>query len=30
VEAGFGDRVMFGWDQLVWPGVLDRAIAVIA
>lgn len=29
VEAGFGNRVMFGSDQLVWPGVLERAIAVI-
>jgi predicted TIM-barrel fold metal-dependent hydrolase len=29
VEAGFGNRVMFGSDQLVWPGVMERAIAVI-
>ena len=29
LEAGFGDRVMFGSDNLVWPGVLERAIAVI-
>lgn len=29
VEAGFGNRVMFGSDQMVWPGVLERAIAVI-
>lgn len=29
VEAGFGDRVMFGSDQMVWPGVIERAIAVI-
>jgi predicted TIM-barrel fold metal-dependent hydrolase len=28
-EAGFGKRVMFGSDQMVWPGVIDRAIAVI-
>ncbi len=28
-EAGFGNRVMFGSDQMVWPGVLERAIAVI-
>jgi predicted TIM-barrel fold metal-dependent hydrolase len=29
VEAGFGNRVMFGSDQMVWAGVLDRAIDVI-
>jgi hypothetical protein len=29
VEAGYGNRVMFGSDQMVWPGVLERSIAVI-
>jgi predicted TIM-barrel fold metal-dependent hydrolase len=29
VDAGFGQRVMFGSDQMVWPGVIERAIAVI-
>lgn len=29
VEAGFGNRVMFGSDQMVWPGTIDRAIQVI-
>jgi uncharacterized protein len=29
VEAGFGNRVMFGSDQIVWPGVIERAVAVI-
>jgi hypothetical protein len=29
VEAGFGKRVMFGSDQMVWPGVIERAIGVI-
>ncbi|MFM7783929.1 MAG: amidohydrolase family protein [Gammaproteobacteria bacterium] len=29
VEAGLGNRVMFGSDQMVWPGVIERAIAVI-
>jgi predicted TIM-barrel fold metal-dependent hydrolase len=29
VEAGFGKRVMFGSDQMVWPGTIERAIAVI-
>ena len=29
VRAGFGDRVMFESDQMVWPGVLDAAIHTI-
>jgi predicted TIM-barrel fold metal-dependent hydrolase len=29
VEAGFRPRVMFGSDQMVWPGVIERSIAVI-
>jgi predicted TIM-barrel fold metal-dependent hydrolase len=29
VDAGFGNRVMFGSDQMVWPGTIDRAITVI-
>ena len=29
VDAGFADRVMFGSDQMVWPGVIERALAVI-
>jgi uncharacterized protein len=29
VDAGFGDRVMFGSDQMVWPGVIERSVAVI-
>lgn len=29
VEAGFADRVMFGSDAMVWPGVIEPAIAVI-
>jgi predicted TIM-barrel fold metal-dependent hydrolase len=29
VEAGFGTRVMFGSDHMVWPGVIERSIAVI-
>jgi hypothetical protein len=29
VEAGFEKRVMFGSDQMVWPGTIERAIAVI-
>lgn len=26
VEAGFGKRVMFGSDHMVWPGTIERAI----
>ena len=29
VEGGFSNRVMFGSDQMVWPGAIERAIAVI-
>ena len=29
VDAGFANRVMFGSDQMVWPGTIERAIAVI-
>jgi uncharacterized protein len=29
VEGGFGNRVMYGSDQMVWPGVIERSIAVI-
>ena len=29
VEAGFGKRVMFGSDQMVWPGAIERAVAAI-
>lgn len=29
VDAGFGKRVMFGSDQMVWPETMERAIKVI-
>ena len=29
IDAGFGDRVMFGSDQMVWPGAIERAVATI-
>jgi len=29
VEAGFGDRVMFGSDAMTWPGVIEPSIAII-
>ena len=28
-DAGFGNRVMFGSDQMVWPGTIERGIEVI-
>jgi predicted TIM-barrel fold metal-dependent hydrolase len=29
VDAGFGKRVMFGSDQMVWPGVIEPSIRII-
>jgi predicted TIM-barrel fold metal-dependent hydrolase len=29
VEAGYGERVMFGSDQMVWPGVIEPSIQII-
>jgi predicted TIM-barrel fold metal-dependent hydrolase len=29
VEAGYGDRILFGSDQMIWPGVIDAAVATI-
>lgn len=29
VDAGFGKRIMFGSDQMVWPETIERSIAVI-
>lgn len=29
VEAGYGDRVMFGTDQGLWPGLIEVAIRAI-
>lgn len=29
VDAGFGKRIMFGSDQMVWPETMERAIQVI-
>ena len=26
IEAGYGDRVMFGSDQIIWPGLIDAAV----
>jgi len=29
VKAGFGNRVMFGTDQLLWPGLMPHSISII-
>ena len=29
IEAGFGDRVMFGTDQGIWPELIERSIEAI-
>lgn len=29
IEAGYGKRVMFGSDQMVWPQAIERSIRVI-
>lgn len=29
VDAGYADRVMFGSDQMIWPGVIEPAIDTI-
>jgi predicted TIM-barrel fold metal-dependent hydrolase len=29
IDAGFGKRIMFGSDQMVWPETMERGIAVI-
>ncbi len=29
VDAGFGQRVMFGSDQMIWPEAIERSIEVI-
>ena len=29
VDAGYGDRVMFGSDQMVWPETIGRSIDII-
>ena len=29
IDAGFGKRVMFGSDQMSWPGIIEPAIAII-
>jgi predicted TIM-barrel fold metal-dependent hydrolase len=29
VDGGFGDRVMYGTDQLLWPGLMAYSIGII-
>lgn len=29
VDAGYGDRVMFGSDQMIWPGIIEPSIEAI-
>ncbi len=29
VDAGFEDRIMFGSDQMVWPGAIERSLQTI-
>ena len=29
VRAGYGDRVMFGTDQLLWPGLMAVGMSVL-
>ena len=29
IRAGFGRRIMFGSDQMVWPEMIGRAIATV-
>lgn len=29
VEAGYGDRIMFGSDNMIWPGLIDAAVKSI-
>ncbi|KQM56145.1 hypothetical protein ASE69_00115 [Sphingomonas sp. Leaf208] len=29
VDAGFEDRVMFGTDELIWPGLMRYSVGII-
>jgi predicted TIM-barrel fold metal-dependent hydrolase len=29
VEAGYGDRILFGSDQMIWPGIITPSIRAI-
>ena len=29
VDAGYGDRILFGSDQMIWPGVIEPSVRAI-
>ena len=29
VDAGYSSRVMFGSDQMIWPGVIERSVEIV-
>ena len=29
VEAGYGDRILFGSDQMIWPGIISPSVQAI-
>ncbi|MDZ7805791.1 MAG: amidohydrolase family protein [Gracilimonas sp.] len=29
MDAGFGKRIMFGTDQMLWPGAIDLAVKTV-
>jgi predicted TIM-barrel fold metal-dependent hydrolase len=29
MEAGFVDRIMYGTDQIIWPGLIELGISAI-
>ena len=29
MEAGFGERILFGTDQILWPGALGIAVETV-
>ncbi len=30
VDAGYGDRIMFGSDQMIWPGIIEPSVRAVA
>jgi uncharacterized protein len=29
IDAGFGERIMFGSDQMIWPAAIEKAVETI-
>ena len=29
IDAGYGDRIMFGSDQMIWPGVIEASVETV-